>query len=141
MGARLRGTRPAGRGILLGALLLALVPACGGDAGGGASGVELAVTCTPTPPRVGPTAFALSLTDADGAPLEGAAVEVEGTMSHAGMVPEFGTASEVAPGRYEVELELTMGGDWILIVDVATADGRSFELIHDLRGVGSGGGG
>jgi len=89
----------------------------------------------PSPPRAGETAIVLTLTDASGAPLEGAHVRVEGNMNHAGMVPEFAEASETVPGRYEGRLDFTMAGDWFLIVTVRTADGREIERVLDVPGV------
>lgn len=61
----------------------------------------------------------------------GARVSVEGNMSHPGMVPVFGTAVEVRPGRYEAPLTLTMGGDWVLTVKATLADGR--RLSHEVK--------
>jgi hypothetical protein len=51
------------------------------------------------------------------------------------MKPVFATAREVAPGRYEAPVELTMAGDWVISVDARLRDGRSFERQLELRGV------
>jgi len=118
------------------ALALALACACGRGADPAAD-VSLDVSWDPAPASVGATTFTLTLADAGGAPVEGASVEVEGNMSHAGMVPVLGTADEVGPGRYVVELDLTMGGDWFLLVDAMLPDGRSLERTYDVPGVRS----
>jgi hypothetical protein len=75
------------------------------------------------------------LTGADGQPLQGAEIEIEGNMSHAGMVPVLGVARETAPGRYQAELEFTMVGDWFILVRADLADGRSMERKIDVPGV------
>jgi len=75
------------------------------------------------------------LADEAGQPIEGADVELEGNMSHAGMVPVFAAAREVAPGQYEAQLEFTMGGDWFIVVRAALPDGRSLERTFDVPGV------
>jgi hypothetical protein len=77
----------------------------------------------------------VTLDDVEGRPIAGAQVELEANMSHAGMVPVFATAREVAPGRYQASLELTMAGDWFFLVDVALPDGRSLTQEIDLPGV------
>jgi len=113
-------------------LLLALAAASCSAGREGELGVSLASHSTPL--AVGATTFTLELT-ADGLPLQNAVVEVEGNMSHAGMVPVYATATELEDGRYEVDLELTMGGDWFLLVDATLPDGRSLQGVQDVPGV------
>lgn len=96
-------------------------------------GVELLIE--PQPPQLGTATLTVALTDAGGQPLAGAAVELEGNMSHAGMVPVFATATEVAPGQYRADLEFTMGGDWFILVRADLPDGRSLERQIDVPGV------
>ena len=131
-GGRLRGA--SARTLL--ALALVLTGACreGVDP---AKDVALRVSWEPAPASVGPTTFTLDLETNQGQPISGAAIEVEGNMSHAGMVPEFGEAREVSTGRYEVELELTMGGDWFLLLEIELPDGRVLERTWDVPGVSS----
>jgi hypothetical protein len=64
---------------------------------------------SPEPPQIGPSMVSVTLAEAGGQLIQGAEVELEANMSHAGMVPVFTTALEVAPGRYEAALEFTMG--------------------------------
>ena len=137
-----RGRRPVGgheriRGgrtlLLLGALVSCAAVGCAGD-DAAASGVSVALAFDPAP-CVGPTAITVTLAEADGRPVVGAAVHVEGNMNHAGMVPELGEAHEVAPGRYRVELEFTMGGDWFFVVDASLPDGRAIEEVVHVPGV------
>jgi len=58
-------------------------------------------------------------------------------MSHAGMQPVFADAREVEAGRYQASLELTMGGDWFIIVSGTLPDGRKLEHQAPLPGVRS----
>ena len=83
----------------------------------------------------GPARFLLMLTDkTTGQLVSGARVRIEGNMSHPGMQPVFDVAREVAPGRYEAKLELTMAGDWIVLVDATLPDGRTVHRRMDLPG-------
>lgn len=118
----------------LASLLLLVCAACS-DAAVRAADHELRLTVEPDPPSVGPSQLTLAIRDAAALPVTGARVELECTMSHAGMVPVFGTTEERSPGVYVAELELTMGGDWIVIVDATLADGRSLERQLEVRGV------
>jgi hypothetical protein len=95
--------------------------------------VELAVS--PEPPQIGPAVVTAVLRDADGQPISGARVELEGNMSHAGMVPVIAQALEVAPGEYQGDLEFTMGGDWFILVRADLPDGRSMERKVDVPAV------
>jgi hypothetical protein len=97
--------------------------------------VSVDLEIEPQPVRVGLSTVRVALFDEAGQAIEGAQVEIEGNMSHAGMVPVFAAAREVAPGRYEARLEFTMGGDWFIIVRADLADGRSLERTFDVPGV------
>jgi hypothetical protein len=93
---------------------------------------------SPQPPRVGPATIVLRLTDVSGTPVTGARFELEGNMSHPGMAPVFAEASEIEPGRYRANLELTMAGDWHVAVRVTLRDGSKFEREFEIKGVASG---
>lgn len=115
-------------------LLLGLAGCARG--GSGLPDVEVGAAVEPQPPQVGPAVVVVTLTGDDGQPLTGAQVELEGNMTHAGMVPVLATAAEVEPGQYRAELEFTMGGDWFILVRATLADGRSLEEQVDVPGVG-----
>ena len=100
--------------------------------------VSVAHEIAPDPPRVGTATVTLRLTDAAGRPLSGARVSLEGNMSHPGMRPVFGEARELEPGRYQSQLEFTMGGDWVVLVRLTLPDGRKIERQFDVKGVQSG---
>ncbi len=109
----------------------------GTQARGAAVSVEI-VAIDPDPPVVGPATLQLRLLDSRGMPITGlGTVEVEGTMSHAGMRPVIVTARESSPGVYVTEgFTFTMGGDWIVIVR-GTWNGQRFEARTDIPAVRS----
>ena len=116
------------------ALACLALAGCRGDADA-APEVKVAHEIAPSPPAVGPATVLLTLAGEGGRPVAGAAVEVEGNMSHPGMVPVFANAAEVEPGRYRAETEFTMAGDWVLSVSARLPDGRTVRREVDVRGV------
>ena len=113
---------------------LALLQGCRNQADT-SSDLTLAHEVSPQPPRVGRVTITLRLADMAGAPVTGAVVKLEGNMSHAGMVPVFGEAKETEPGRYRSTLELSMAGDWVVLVGVTLPDNRKFERHFEIKGV------
>ena len=132
---RLGNWQGGGRGLV--ALLAACCLLLAGCARGGRDlpDVALDLAVEPWPPRIGLATVTLTLADAEGQPIRGAQVELEGNMHHAGMVPVLAQASEVSPGRYQAALEFTMGGDWFILVRADLPDGRSLERSVDVPGV------
>lgn len=119
--------------------LLSLTTACRGDAGDDLP-VEARISVAPTPPLVGPALVVVELTDLAGDPVEGARVRVEGTMTHAGMVPVFADAEPTGGGRYRVqEFDFTMGGDWILRAHITLPDGTGGIREREVRVVSGAG--
>jgi hypothetical protein len=92
---------------------------------------------SPQPARVGAVTINLKLFDRSLKPVTGARIALEGNMSHAGMGPTFSDARETAPGQYRSRLELTMGGDWIVLVHLALPDGKKQESQFEIKGVRS----
>ncbi len=119
---------------LLGLLMVLAVASCG-RGGKDLTDVAVELAIEPDPPQIGPATLTVTLHDASGQPISGAVVELEGNMSHAGMVPVLAQASEGAPGRYQAVLEFTMGGDWFILVRADLPDGRSMERKVDVPGV------
>ena len=89
----------------------------------------------PQPPRVGQVTITLKLTDAAKTSLTGAHVELEGNMLHAGMAPVFAEAKETEPGHYRSTMELSMAGDWFVLVTVTLADSRKYGRQFEIKGV------
>ncbi len=77
--------------------------------------------------EVGPTRLKFNLLDDQGQPIDGATLDVEGNMTHAGMVPVFAQSNESENGQYSIPFEWTMSGDWIVTVDVSLPDGKQFS--------------
>lgn len=82
---------------------------------------------SPQPPRVGQVTFTFDLAEPSGAPITGAEVNLEGNMSHAGMAPVLAEAQEIEAGRYRATMDLSMAGDWIVLVHATLLDGRKLE--------------
>jgi YtkA-like len=78
-----------------------------------------------TPFQSGKTTLIVTLSDAQGSPLDNAKIEVTGDMTHAGMVPSLGTVETSTQGRYSIPFEWTMGGDWIVTIKATLPDGRT----------------
>ena len=97
---------------------------------------DLTVTpeVSPQPPRVGQVTITLRVTDASGKPVTGAHLALEGNMSHAGMAPVFANANEIEPGRYQTIVELSMAGDWSVMVHLTLADGRKLDRQFEIKG-------
>ena len=89
----------------------------------------------PQPPRAGTTTIDLKLTDKNGAPVGGARVDLEGNMSHAGMAPVSSEAKELETGKYRSTLQLTMAGDWIVLVHITLPDGQKLQRQIEINGV------
>lgn len=118
---------------LIALLLVAILGACGETESAVSSDVR--VTLEPAPP--GETYLVAIVTAADGQPLTGAAVALEGNMNHAGMVPVFSEsvhdeADGALDGRYRVPFEFTMLGDWIVTVTVTQPEGVEAKTNIDL---------
>jgi hypothetical protein len=90
---------------------------------------------SPVPPQVGPIAVGLRLIDRDGKPASGARITLEADMSHPGMAPVFGEATETAPGQYQSLLKFGMAGDWIVLLHVRLLDGQTLERQFNVSGV------
>lgn len=95
--------------------------------------VQIDLTLSPSPPTVGPAQLTIVVASSTRGPIEGAKVDIEGTMAHAGMKPAFFKATGVGNGRYVVrDFAFSMAGDWIVNVVAELPDGglaeRSFKL-------------
>jgi len=119
-------------------LIATLVAACQeSPSAEGDSAWELAVSFEPNPPLVGAATATFQITTSDGEPVEQADVKLEANMNHAGMTPVFAAAEPLGGGRYVAQFEFTMGGDWFLLVEATTPDGRSHDWKEDVLGVAS----
>ena len=95
---------------------------------------DVAWTLSPPTSIVGPAILNIHINGRSG-PVIGAIVKLEGHMSHAGMAPVLATATESAPGVYEVPFTFTMAGDWVLLVSGVLPDGSRVERRIDVANV------
>ena len=56
-------------------------------------------------------------------------------MSHAGMTPVFVDATEFEAGRYRANMDLSMAGDWVVLVHITLPDGATVDRQFDIKGV------
>jgi hypothetical protein len=96
--------------------------------------VDVRWTLRPEKPHVGPVTLTVTLGEPH-AVAGGTEVRVVGHMTHPGMAPVVATTTRRGPGIYEATLNLTMAGDWVLLVTVQFADGRRAERRVDVPGV------
>ena len=97
--------------------------------------IRIAPEVEPQPARVGQATITLRVTDSSGVLVKGARIKLEGDMSHSGMAPVFADAAEFESGRYRANIELTMAGDWIVLVHLTLRDGAKVERQFDIKGV------
>ncbi|MDX1412737.1 MAG: FixH family protein [Candidatus Promineifilaceae bacterium] len=95
---------------------------------------QINLTTVPYPPILGESRLVIQILDIDGTPVDNAQLDIKGDMTHAGMVPilaELDGGGE--EGYYNVPIEWTMGGDWIISVRATLPDGSTTEERFDLR--------
>ena len=129
---RSRRTRP--QAFLLGLAVVCgnLGVACGRDR---AEATGLSVEWKTTSPMpIGTTTVLgeITLRDQASRPVRGARLQVQGFMPHPGMAPVMATVAERGDGVYQVQLQLTMSGDWILLVTGQLPDGRRLNHRIDI---------
>lgn len=78
--------------------------------------VDIAIRVEPEPLAVGETTLIITLTDSNGSYVDGAKLQIQGNMDHAGMTPVNRETSESSNGEYHVPFEWTMGGGWIVTI-------------------------
>jgi hypothetical protein len=73
------------------------------------------------------------LQDANGIPIDNAAINVRGDMNHAGMTPVLRDVNASSAGEYRVNFDWSMGGDWILTITAILSDGSRAEAQFNVR--------
>jgi hypothetical protein len=74
---------------------------------------------------VGLNNLSIAFRSATGQPVEDATVQVIGNMTHSGMTPTVGVLRSAASGIYQVALDFTMAGDWIIDVTLTPPEGAA----------------
>ena len=98
----------------------------------GDNGVEMTLSVNPEPPVVGQANLTITIQDSAGNPIQGAALDIKGDMSHAGMKPVLASTSDGDHGVYIVPFEWSMGGDWFVTVTATLPDGSMATQRFDL---------
>jgi len=101
--------------------LSVLLAACGSASTPAATSskpVNIQVETSPTPPMMGDIELILSVTDANGNPIEGATVDVSADHTDMTGMGMSGAATEQAGGKYAITANFSMSGNWRLKVYV-----------------------
>ncbi len=109
------------------ALALLAAAACGKPAARtvAAGPLKTQLSIDPDPPYAGENRLHVTLRDEQGRPVDGAKVSLAYDMPAMGAMPEMKGRGESRPlgdGRYEIDYQLPMEGDWAVTVDVAAPD-------------------
>ena len=114
--------------------IIAILPGCYPAATADAA-VVVECDTAPDPPQRGPTLVSCLISDPEGERLQAADVMLEANMTHPGMQPIHASMSESASGRYESRIDLTMAGDWYLVITGEVSGMGRFEETVNLPGV------
>lgn len=88
--------------------------------------VNIKVETSPTPAVMGDMEVVLTITDADGKPIEGATVDVSAKHTDMSGMDMGGTATDQGSGRYSINANFSMSGNWKLTVYVRK-DGLDYK--------------
>lgn len=88
--------------------------------------VNIQVETNPTPTVMGDMEVVLTITDADGKPIEGATVDVSAKHTDMSGMDMGGTATDQGSGRYSINANFSMSGNWKLTVYVRK-DGLDYK--------------
>ncbi len=96
--------------------------------------VQINLTTVPYPPILGEARLVIQIIDNAGMPVNDALLDIKGDMTHAGMIPILAQIEGGGEdGFYNVPIEWTMGGDWVMSVTVTMPDGAVARKQFDMR--------
>jgi hypothetical protein len=104
------------------ALLLAACTGTAPEQDSAGTPVQITVETRPSPAAMGPVTIILTITDAQGRPLEGASVDVSADHTDMSGMSMGGPATEQSPGKYAISADFTMSGNWMLRVYVRSGE-------------------
>ncbi len=96
-----------------------------------AGGLEVGVATVPATPRVGDNRLIVELRNPDGEPVTGVPIDAYAEMPAMGAMPAMrapANLQEVAPGRYEGDVDLSMRGEWPLTLSFQAPRGQPVRL-------------
>jgi uncharacterized GH25 family protein len=103
--------------------LAVLLAACGGSApmqeSTSSKDVNIVVASNPSPAMMGNVELMLTITDKDGNPIEGAAVDVAADHTDMSGMGMNGLATDQGGGKYSIKANFAESGNWMLTVKVA----------------------
>ncbi|MBI5839800.1 MAG: FixH family protein [Chloroflexi bacterium] len=103
-------------------LMSVLLAACGSAATSAdtisAKPVNIKIETNPNPAMMGDIELALTITDANGNPIEGATVDVSADHTDMSGMGMNGVATEQGGGKYSIKANFVMSGNWKLKVYV-----------------------
>lgn len=102
---------------LLTACGAALTPAVNND-GVSAQQVNIAISTNPNPALMGDLELTLTITDANGEPIEGARVDVSADHTDMTGMSMNGAATDQGDGKYAINANFSMSGNWKLTIYV-----------------------
>jgi len=112
-------------------VLSVLLAACGGGATPAAKSsakpVNIKVESSPSPAGVGDAELIFTLTDADGNPIEAARVDVSADHTDMTGMGMSGAATDQGAGRYSINANFSMTGNWKLTVYVRNDTGLDYK--------------
>ena len=85
--------------------------------------LNVATTFAPDPPTQGPETITVTLTDASGAPVKGAAVRISSSMPAMSMTGPTVTGSDNGDGTYTAHMKLSYATSWKFAI-AATVNGN-----------------
>ena len=108
-----------------------LLAACGGGATpaaeSSANPVNIKVESSPSPAGVGDAELIFTVTDASGSPIEGARVDVSADHTDMTGMGMSGAATDQGAGRYSINANFSMTGNWKLTVYVRNDAGLDYK--------------
>jgi hypothetical protein len=114
-----------------------LLAACGGSAtpaaDDSAKPVNIKVESNPTPAVVSDAELIFTITDANGNPVEGARVDVAADHTDMSGMGMSGAATDQGSGRYSINANFSMTGNWKLTVYVRNDAGLDYKEDIDFK--------
>lgn len=112
-----------------------LLAACGGSATPDASAkpANIQVESDPSPAGVGDAELVFIITDASGNPVEGARVDVSADHTDMSGMGMSGAATNQGSGRYSINANFSMTGNWKLTVYVRNDSGLDYKEDIDFK--------
>ena len=116
-------------------ILSVLLVACAGSAmpDSSAKPVNIQVESNPSPAAVGDAELVFAITDASGNAIEGARVDVSADHTDMSGMGMSGAATDQGSGRYSINANFSMTGNWKLTVYVRNDAGLDYKEDIDLK--------